>query len=259
MKPKTTTRFSRSRFLVALPLSLAGVAAALYGCGSSGGNASLRAPFLGTWRTAAENSIGKTLTLNDGTFSTDSPNGSGTWEAVAVITGGGITLNPSAGISKHLSVLSVNDTTLEVQLADGTKITYTKEVSPTPTPTPSPTPTPTPTPTPSPTPTPVPVTFTALPASLTVTHTVGTTACPQTVGTVTVKNTGSTSVLVTIPAVVDLTFSQTSFTLAAGASNTVLVQFTCDHVPPLTKTVTFTATDHGVTSSQTVAVQINKG
>ena len=58
---------------------------------------------------------------------------------------------------------------------------------------------------------------------------------------------------------VDLLFEDVCFTLAAGASNTVLVQFTCDHVPPLTKTVTFTATDHGVTSSQTVAVQINNG
>ena len=229
----------------------------LQGCGSSS-SPDTRAPFIGTWVTTTENSVGKTLVFTNTQYSISSKTGS--WENVTTLLGGGITLSGfgAAGAEVRLNVISVTETTLVVTIgSETTQITYTKTVAATPSP--SPTPTPTPTPVPTPTPTPTPVTFTALPASITVTHTIGSSPCPQTLGTVTVSNTGSSTITVTIPAVTDLSFDKTSFSVAAGASTTVTVQFTCDNVPPLTKTVTINATSGGVTSSKTVAVQLNKG
>lgn len=214
------------------------------GCGGS--SPDTRAPFIGTWVTTTENSVGKTLVFTNTQYSISSKTGS--WENVTTLFGGGITLVGfgAAGADVRLNVISVTDTTLVVTIGtETTQITYTKEGSPTPTPTP--------------TPTPVPVTFTALPASITATHTIGTSPCPQTLGTFTVSNTGSSSITVTIPAVTDLSFDKTSFSVAAGTSTTVTIRFTCDNVPPLTKTVTITATGGGATSSKTIAVQLNNG
>ena len=217
----------------------------LQGCGSSS-SPDTRAPFIGTWVTTTENSVGKTLMFTNTQYSISSKTGS--WENVTTLLGGGITLSGfgAAGADVRLNVISVTDTTLVVTIGtETTQITYTKEGSPTPSPTP--------------TPTPVPVTFTALPASITATHTIGTSPCPQTLGTFTVSNTGSSSITVTIPAVTDLSFDKTSFSVAAGTSTTVTIRFTCDNVPPLTKTVTITATGGGATSSKTIAVQLNNG
>ena len=230
----------------------------LQGCGGGGGGSA--SPFIGTWVTTTENSVGKTLKFTNTQYSISSKAGS--WKTVTSLFGAGITLFGfgATGAEVSLNVISVTETTLVVTIgSETTQITYTKTVAATPSPSPTPAPTPTPTPVPTPTPTPTPVTFTALPASITATHTIGSSPCPQTLGTVTVSNTGSSTIAVTIPAVTDLSFDKTSFSVAAGASTTVTVQFTCDTVPPLTKTVTINATSGGVTSSKTVAVQLNKG
>ncbi|WP_309708314.1 hypothetical protein, partial [Armatimonas sp.] len=64
------------------------------------------------------------------------------------------------------------------------------------------------------------------------------------------------SINVTIPAVAQLTFNKTSFTLAAGASTTVNVGFDCSEVPPFSRTITLTTTVGATTVTRTVAVQL---
>ena len=110
--------------------------------------------------------------------------------------------------------------------------------------------------------TPAPITFTISPSTITATHTVGSSPCPQLLGTIKVKNTGSNSISVILPAVTDLTLSTPGFVLAAGEEKDVTVNFTCDHVPPLTKTITFylaPTTSGAATRTSDVTVQLNAG
>lgn len=92
------------------------------------------------------------------------------------------------------------------------------------------------------------------PASLTFTHDVGTTSCPQSAGTVRVTNTSSSAVQVTITSHAALTVDPTSFTLAAGASRTVTVRFNCSTDQSFVGTVTFTGVAGGVTHVRTLQV-----
>lgn len=92
------------------------------------------------------------------------------------------------------------------------------------------------------------------PTSLTFTHQVNTTSCPQTVGTVQVTNPSSGAIQVSLTGHSALSVDTTSFTLAAGASRTVTVQFNCSTQQSFTGNVTFTASSGGTTGTATLQV-----
>lgn len=92
------------------------------------------------------------------------------------------------------------------------------------------------------------------PTSLTFTHQVNTTSCPQTVGTVQVTNPSSGAVQVSLTGHSALSVDATSFTLAAGASRTVTVRFNCSTQQSFTGAVTFTASSGGATGTATLQV-----
>ncbi|WP_395091398.1 hypothetical protein [Armatimonas sp.] len=154
-QPKTLTR---GGFLTALVLSVTSAVGILQGCSGSS-SPTHRSEYVGTWETRATNSVGLVLFFTLSGYSARTPvNHSGEW---SLGSDGKLTLtgrnSDSTPVSFTMTVTTINDTTLEVELPDGTNVEYTKVAVAGPTPTPTPTPIPTPTPTPIPTPTPRPI------------------------------------------------------------------------------------------------------
>lgn len=90
--------------------------------------------------------------------------------------------------------------------------------------------------------------------TLSFTHTVGTTDCPQVIGTVQVTNTSSGSVQVNLTGHSALSVDASSFTLAAGASRTITVSFNCSTQTSFNGTMTVTATGAGTSDAKSVQV-----
>ena len=90
--------------------------------------------------------------------------------------------------------------------------------------------------------------------SLTFTHVVGTTTCPQTVGTVVVTNVSGEAVQVTTTGHTALALDPSSFTLAAGASRTVTVRFNCATQQSFVVTVTFRGSAGSQAQNRTLQV-----
>lgn len=98
------------------------------------------------------------------------------------------------------------------------------------------------------------ISITTTPTSLSFTHQVNTTACPQVVGTVEVTNTSAIEVQVTVVTHFALAVDVTAFTLAPGASRTVTVRFTCATQTSFVGNVGFEATGGGASDVKTVQV-----
>jgi len=96
------------------------------------------------------------------------------------------------------------------------------------------------------------------PTSLTFTHTVGTTTCPQAIGTFTIQNTGTVPLNTTIssgnPA---LTVTPASAVIPAGGSQQVTLAFNCGTQNAFTTTVTIQGSSGGNTVTGAVQVTAN--
>ena len=107
------------------------------------------------------------------------------------------------------------------------------------------------------------VNLTASVSSLSATHTIGETPCPQTIGTFTLTNDSDARVGLrfqsTNGSIVAFANSQTN-SLNAGASVTVTVAFNCSQQPPQSGTITITGDAVGLGSdSVSIAVTLNRG
>lgn len=97
--------------------------------------------------------------------------------------------------------------------------------------------------------------FAVSPSSLSFGHLVGTTPCPQTVGSFSIINNGSQTMQVTIAAGnAALTLNRTSFEIHSGGALDVLVTFNCGTQNGFTTNVTVTGTIG--TTSETSTVQV---
>lgn len=96
------------------------------------------------------------------------------------------------------------------------------------------------------------------PATVTAKHTVGSTPCPQSLGSVTLKNVSDKTISYT------LTLNSTYFNLSGGMTGTLTpgqtkalpLSFNCGKVPPLEANIGVTATVQGASQSQSLSVPI---
>jgi hypothetical protein len=98
------------------------------------------------------------------------------------------------------------------------------------------------------------------PEAVTATHTVGVTSCPQSLGTVTVKNLTDFSLSYT--ASINSSYfnvGSTSGTLPAGGSKSLGLDFNCGKVPPLSAQLSLSASYSGGSQTLTLPITLNKG